>query len=121
MTNQEKITGLLRLILMLSGTKKYRMEEIKNKLQVSERTVFRYFEVIEETGFLLERGSGYRLKKEAQDIKNLNALFHFTEEEIFAINHLLEESEIKTPSSQKLIKKLHALYDFKMLDRMNKK
>lgn len=121
MTHQEKIKGILRLILMLSGTKKYRMEEIKDRLQVSERTIFRYFDVIEGTGFLLERGNGYRLKKEAQTIKNLNGLFHFTEAEIFAINHLLEESDIKTPSYKKLIKKLHALYDFKALNRMNKK
>src|SRR5690606_318747 len=121
MTNQEKIKGILRLILMLSGQKKYSMLEIRERLQVSERTVFRYFEVIEDSGFLLERNNGYRLQKEAQTIKDLNALFHFTEAEIFAIHHFLNNSNTKTSISEKLIRKLHTLYDFKVLDRLNKK
>src|SRR5690606_40198276 len=71
MTNQEKIKGILRLILMLSGQKKYSLQEIRDRVQVSERTVFRYFEVIEDSGFLLERNNGYRLQKEAQTVKEL--------------------------------------------------
>ncbi len=121
MTNQEKIKGILRLILMLSGQKKYSLQEIRDRVQVSERTVFRYFEVIEDSGFLLERNNGYRLQKEAQTVKELNALFHFTEAEIFAIHHILDTSSTKTTISEKLIKKLHTLYDFKVLDRLNKK
>ena len=121
MTNQEKIKGILRLILMLSGQKKYSLSEIRERLQVSERTVFRYFDVIEGSGFLLERNNGYRLQKEAQTVKDLNALFHFTEAEIFAIHHFLNNSNTKTSISEKLIRKLHTLYDFKVLDRLNKK
>lgn len=119
MTNQEKLQRLLRVIWMLSG-RKYRREELAERFNVAERTVFRYFETIQNAGFFMEQKDGYYwLKKEDQTIKNLNALFHFTEEEMFAIHHLLENA--KTLHSQKLIKKLHALYDFKALERIGRK
>lgn len=120
MTDQEKLQQVFRLTIMLSGPRKFQREEIMDRLSISERTVYRYLKTIKNAGFILEQKEGYYwLRKEDPTIKNLNALFHFTEEEMFAIHHLLENA--KTLATKKLIKKLHTLYDFKALDRINQK
>ena len=120
MTDQERLQQAFRLTILLSGSRKFRRDELMERLNVSERTVYRYLRIIKNAGFILKQKEGYYwLRKEDPTLTNLNALFHFTEEEMFAIHHLLENA--KTKASEKLIKKLHALYDFKALERINRK
>lgn len=115
MTDQEKIQRLLRLILLLSGNKKYSGEEIAAKLGVDIRTVFRYLNTMESAGLVLDRNEGYCLLLEHRSNRMLQHLFHFTEEEAYILYGLLEQVDGNHSIKSRLVKKLHALYDFKAL------
>lgn len=121
MDSQQKLQRLLRLILMLSGPRKFQRHEIAERLGIEERTVYRYLNTLEDVGLVLERKGGCKLITNYGPGKDLGQIFHFTEEEMFLMHRLLEETEAKTAANEKLIKKLHALYDFKILKRLHGK
>lgn len=111
----------IQLLKLLSGNRKYTVREIMERFNVSERTVYRYFNQIENTGFVLDRSDGrYRLAQDDSETKRLHKLFHFTEEEAFILHNSLSHFEKSNNAVRKLIKKLHALYDFQMLVQLKK-
>lgn len=109
----------LRLLKLLSGRRFYTLKEIEDRLDVSERTVYRYLAQIENSGYILEKDSGqYRLLRDYKETKNLQRLFHFTEEEAYILYASLTALEIPNTAVKNLIKKFHALYDFTALSRL---
>lgn len=109
----------LRLLMLLSGNRTYSLNEIKERFDISERTVYRYLNQIESSGFVVNRQNGrYRLLHESPNTKVLNQLFHFTEEEAHIFIHSLSQLQISNEAVKKLIKKLHALYDFRALKQL---
>ena len=41
----------LKLLMLLTGTRNYSVQEIAEKFSIDERTVYRYFNKIENAGF----------------------------------------------------------------------
>ncbi|MEO6705573.1 MAG: WYL domain-containing protein [Ginsengibacter sp.] len=109
---------ILRLLMMLSGSKLYPMKELENKLCMSGRTLFRDFEIIEESGFLLERINGYRLQTGTSTNRSLKNLLHFSEEEISILYQTLSLIEGDSPVKERLVRKLNAFYDLKALEQL---
>lgn len=110
-----KVNRLIQLIILLTGNNKYTMDDLSRKFDCSERTLFRDFNELETNGFMLERGDGwYRLSHE----KDVNKLFHFTHEEAAILFDMLQRMDQSTETSQRLVKKLHAFYDMKVLDKI---
>lgn len=109
----------IRLLMLLSGNRKYSLNELKDRFEVSERTVYRYLNNIEDAGFILDRQDGlYRLAPNTSKIKNLHQLFHFTEEEAEIFYHSLSNLNLENEATNRLLNKLHTLYDFKALKRI---
>lgn len=100
---------------MLSGNKIYSLQEIAERLRVGERTAYRYLESLEAVGLVLSRDRGYRLATGNPHTKAINKLFHFSEEEAYILYQLLAEAKGGNLVRQKLVRKLHSLYDFKVL------
>lgn len=109
----------IRLLKLLSGSRTYSLEELQDRFNVSERTVYRYLNQIENAGFVLDRNNGrYRLAQNSSEIKSMHRLFHFTEEEAQIFHHSLTYLEVENEVVNRLLKKLHSLYDFKALKKI---
>ncbi len=112
----------IRLLMLLSGNRKYSMDELKERFDISERTVYRYLNSLENAGFVLERHDGlYRFAQNSTEIKSLHRLFHFTEEEAEIFYHSLSNLNLEDEVMRRLMKKLHSLHDFKALKRIKSK
>jgi len=104
------------MIVMLSGNRNYRRAEIAERIGVDERTVYRYLNTIESAGLVLHREDGYyRLVTRSDPAKTIGKLFHFSDEEAYLLGGLLEKAEGEKQLRNRLLQKLHALYDFNAL------
>ena len=54
MLEQAKLERLLRLIKMLIGNMSYSLSEVSDRLEMSERTVYRYIETFKDAGFVVQ-------------------------------------------------------------------
>jgi proteasome accessory factor C len=112
--SQSKMSRLLRLMMLLNNTRTYCMQELGERTGMSDSTIYRYLDTFEEAGFLINRKDGrYNLKAEDKNVRELNKLFHFSEEEAYILYQTLSLLEKSSPVKEKLIHKLHTLYDFK--------
>lgn len=111
----------IQLLKLLASNRTYSTAEIMERFEISERSVYRYLNQIEDNGFVLERQNGrYRLAQNDSETVRLQKLFHFTEEEIFILHRSLSNFELSNTAVKNLVKKLHALYDFQTLTRLKK-
>lgn len=100
----------LRLLKLLSGNRLYSLQDLADRFEVSERTIYRYLNQIENAGYILERSEGhYRLVQELSNIRELNELFHFTEEEVHIFYQALSTINADTELVNRLLKKLHSI------------
>lgn len=112
---------ILRLLMMLSGSRRNSMPELEERLGMSRRNIRRDLELIESSGFLLDREGGYRLLTDKPINKNLKNLLHFSEEEIAILYETLSLIEGDSPVKDRLVRKLNTFYDLKALDRLRQK
>jgi len=100
--------------MLLNNPRTYSMQELEERTGMSDSTIYRYLDTFEEAGFLINRNDGrYNLKAEDKNVRELNKLFHFSEEEAYILYQTLSLLEKSSPVKEKLIHKLHTLYDFK--------
>lgn len=115
--DQEKMIRLLRLLLLLSGKKRYSMPEITERMEMSERTIFRYLSSFALSGLVIDKNTnGYRLQQDSSTTRSLQRLIHFTEEEVFILEETIEKLEGESAVKQQLLRKLNTLYDRKALE-----
>lgn len=114
-----KTHRVFKLLMLLSGIKKYTLEELQDKMEVSDRTLYRDLCTIEESGFIIERTNGrYRLQTDCSATKNLQKLLHFSEEEACILYETLSLIEGTSPVKERLVRKLNTFYDLKILERL---
>lgn len=117
-----KTHRVFKLLMLLSGIKKYTLEELQDKMKVSERTLYRDLCTIDESGFLIDRTDGrYRLQNDIPAAKNLQKLLHFSEEEACILYETLAIIEGTSPIKERLVRKLNTFYDLKVLERLKQK
>src|SRR5690625_96221 len=108
----------LRLLRLLSHSRSYSRAELAERFQISERTVYRYLNQIENSGYILDRSNGrYKLLQDEQS-SSLRKLLHFSEEEAYILYKSLSNLEASDSFLTSLIKKLHTLYDFQALKQV---
>ena len=116
MLEQAKIERLLRLIKMLTGNMSFSLSEIADRLEMSERTVYRYIETFKDAGFVVKKnGNIYKLDKDSPHFKDISDLLHFTEEESHILQKAIDSIAETNIYKQNLKKKLGTLYDYKIL------
>jgi len=113
MADQAKFQKMLEVLLLLDCMSGRTILELSDRFDVSQRTVYRYFDTFKQVGFVIENDNGnFKIDKESSTAKDISQLLHFTEEEAFilskAIHSIDEDSELK----EKLVKKLYSIYDF---------
>ncbi|MBP1673380.1 MAG: hypothetical protein H6Q25_1195 [Bacteroidetes bacterium] len=116
MLEQAKIERLLRLIKMLTGNMSYTLPEIADRLEMSERTLYRYIETFKDAGFVVKKnGNIFKLDKDSPHFKDISELLHFTEEESHILQKAIDSIAETNIYKQNLKKKLGTLYDYKIL------
>ena len=118
-----KTETILRLLMVLSGNVRYSAHQLAKKFDVTERTIFRHLNTIENAGFLVDRNAGsYTLQICKKEAKTLNSLLHFTEEEAYLLFRTLDHiNGGGSPTYQRLARKLNSLYDFRALSILPQK
>lgn len=111
--DQPKIERVLRLMKMMAGNTNYTIEDMAERLGVSWRSVYRYIETFKDSGFVVQRkGDGiYKLGKDSRYFKEISQLIHFTDEEAYIVNQLIEGLDNTNMLKQNLRKKLTAVYN----------
>jgi predicted DNA-binding transcriptional regulator YafY len=110
--DQPKIERLLRLMKMLAGSINYTVDEIADKLQMSRRTVYRYIDTLKGAGFVIHRiGDSFRMMKESRHFDDIEQLVHFSEEESYLVNRLIDGLDDTNMLKQNLRKKLATVYN----------
>ncbi len=90
--DQPKFERMLRLMKMMSGSFNYTIQEISQKLDMSERTIYRYIDTFKSAGFAVTRicTNTYKLEKAPKVLPDFDKLLYFSEEESYLINSLID-------------------------------
>jgi proteasome accessory factor C len=116
MNDQAKIQRTLRLLMLLSSRKWHSAADIRERIDISGRTLYRYLNTLDEAGFWVERGEmGYRLAATAR--KHASGLLHFSDEEASLLFDMLQQLQGGGRTRDRLLQKLHTLYDCHILAR----
>lgn len=117
--DQVKMERLLRMLVFLGGTRRYSLEEIKEKFSISDSTVYRTIDTFHRAGFIIEKQKGtYRLSAACNAAQTLNRLLHFSEEEAYLLYKTINSLEGTTPVKERLASKLNSLYDVRALEKL---
>lgn len=98
---------------MMTGNTNYTVEDMAERLGTSYRSVYRYIDTFKEAGFVVHKleGGVYRLGKESRHFKDISQLIHFTDEEAYIVNQLIEALDNTNVIKQNLRKKLTSVYN----------
>ena len=90
--DQPRIERMLRLMRYMSGNINYSVEELAQKLDMSERTIYRYIDTFRGAGFAVTKiwTNVYKLEKMPKGAPDFDRLMFFSEEESYLINSLLD-------------------------------
>lgn len=110
--DQPKIERVLKLMMLLAGKYDYTINELAEKLDTSPRSIYRYIDTFKSTGFAIHKeGDFYHIAKESKFFKDISQLVHFTEEEAFMVNELIEGIDNTNVIKQNLRAKLATIYN----------
>ena len=98
---------------LLSGNKIYTLDELSDTLDLSRRSLFRYFDTFKNAGFVVQCiGDGrYRMTTLNKEYTDLSQLVYFSEEEAIVVSHLIENLDGTNALKAGLKQKLAAVYD----------
>lgn len=90
--DKPKIERLLRLMKLMSGSINDTVDELSERLDMSERTIYRYIDTFKGAGFAVTRVSPYvyKLEKVPRSMPSLDKLLYFSEEEAYLVNSLID-------------------------------
>jgi len=112
MDDQAKFQRMLEMLMMISGSYGYSIEQIADKYNISQRTVYRYLTTFQNAGFLLEKKNGYcRIDKASKEYKDLSKLLHFSEEEAHILSKAIHLIDDENNFKHELYEKLYHLFD----------
>jgi predicted DNA-binding transcriptional regulator YafY len=112
MDDQAKFQRMLEILMMISGSYGYSVEEIADKYKISQRTAYRYLTTFQNAGFLLDKKNGYfKIDKTSSQYKDLSKLIHFSEEEAHILSKAIHLIDDENNFKHELYEKLYHLFD----------
>ncbi len=109
----------LQLMLLMTENRRYTLEELCDKLEVSRRSLYYYINFFRDAGFIVEKSGGrYSLDRESPWFKKLFKTLHFTEDELLTMRRLLDGVDRNNLQVKHLRAKMEKLYDFDILDEV---
>lgn len=112
MDDQAKFQRMLEILMMISGSYGYSVDEIADKYNISQRTAYRYLSTFQNAGFLLDNKKGYfKIDKTSPQYKDLSKLIHFSEEEAHILSKAIHLIDDENKFKHELYEKLYHLFD----------
>jgi predicted DNA-binding transcriptional regulator YafY len=112
MEDHAKLERLLKILLLLAGIRKYTVDELAEKFEISPRTIRRYITTIRNAGFIVDCDQGlYHIPKLEKPFKGLDNLLHFSKEEAYILSRAIHSIDETHVLKSNLVKKLYSLYD----------
>ena len=103
MAHQNKILRVLQLIVALQPRLPKTMEELCDIIGSGKRTIYRYFELLEEIGFRIEKDSNNRYAIKTNKIMELR---QFTEQEFNHLSKLLYTADRNNTLNDSILNKM---------------
>lgn len=101
----------LHLIELLTGNSSLTINQLCERLQLSRRTIYRYLQLFQQTGFdVYVRNGIYSIGANSPFFSNITDRLRLSPNEINALASLLRQAEPSQPSILKLQQKMHNLY-----------
>ena len=114
-----KLDKELSLILLLSGSQWYTVEELCNMLQISSRSAYYYLNFLRDFGFVIEKaGTRWRISRQSPFLQRLSEVAGFTEDEAIIIRRLLEQADRDNAQIGRIKAKLERFYDLDILNNV---
>lgn len=109
---QPRIERMLRLMKLMSGNTNYTIGELAKKLGITYRSVYRYIDTFENSGFVVDkvRKNVYKLGKMPKGLVELDKLIYFSEEEAYIVNSLINGLDTTNALKTDLHRKLTAVF-----------
>lgn len=107
MAEQRKILRIFKLISLLKGVRRRSPKELSDILEISKRTVYRYFNLLEELGFVIDvdfEGAYFIPTDEGDEYQ-----FTFNAEESLLIRQSIKSLSASHNLSEHILKKLHMM------------
>jgi proteasome accessory factor C len=107
MAEQRKILRIFKLISLLKGVRRRTPKELADILEISKRTVYRYFNLLEELGFVIDadfEGAYFIPTEEGDEYQ-----FTFNAEESLLIRQSIKRLSASHNLSEHILKKLHMM------------
>lgn len=113
----DKLQRELDLILMLAENRTYTVDELCERLHISRRNLYYYFDFLRFSDFRFEkRGRYYHIDRRSPFFRKLFTMLDFTEDEAIFLRHLIEGADDKTPQVRTIKQKLELFYDFNIIE-----
>ena len=110
-----KFERQLQLMLLLTQNQRYTIQDLMEKLEMSQRSIYRYLEFFKDFGFQVERKNGiYRLDKSSDYFHKITELIHFSDDEAQILKTVLEGIPQKTVAVKQLLHKLSRIYNLEL-------
>ena len=97
---------------LMSGNTNYTIGELAKKLGITYRSVYRYIDTFENSGFVVDkvRKNVYKLGKMPKGLVELDKLIYFSEEEAYIVNSLINGLDTTNALKTDLHRKLTAVF-----------
>lgn len=115
--DQPKIKRELQLLMLLANNRYATIGDICERLEISERTFYRYVDTFRSAGFVVKKNDNNVYKLETNDnvSRELGELLYFSEEEAYTLKAAIDSIPTDNTFRQSLKKKLYAVYDYKLI------
>lgn len=112
--DQARFERLLRMIKFLGGNLYLTVQEIGERMGVTDRSVYRYIDTFKSAGFVVKpiHGSVYKLEKIPDEVPDLNHMMYFTEEEAYLVNQAIDSVAPTNALRKGLRDKLATIYEY---------
>jgi proteasome accessory factor C len=111
MLNQHKILRVLQLITYLQETPHKSVDQLANFLDTTERTIYRYLDLLRECGFDLHKDANQRFHIEKEDGDGI----HFTNEEAQFLKELVLTTGNKSKLRDSVLSKIYTGSELSMV------
>ncbi len=118
MHNQHKILRVLRLITFLKTRPAKSIRHIGNLLDSSERTVYRYLDLLGELGFQINKDNGNRVFIDGNNNENKSLESSFTSDELNLIRDLLLTVGKQNKIHESILKKFYINSDLEIASNL---
>ena len=108
--DQPKIERVLRLMQLMSGKRHYTIDELAERLGTSARSIYRYLDTFKSVGYVIQKEGNVPRLLNISKYDDIAQLVHFTEEEAWIVNKLIEALDNGNVLKQTLRRKLAAVY-----------